>query len=354
MHAGGSASSMAMTNSGGTSRRGWPSLARAIAASFAAACATSSAACLTTAMPGQSHQGALPAPTPEEQQVASELRRHVQRLAGDIGERHARRPEALEGAARAITDELRTYGYVVEEQPFEAGGVTVRNLTAELRGSNGVGPSSILVVGAHYDTARGTPGANDNASGVAATLVLAKRLVGKPSGKTVRFVFWTNEEPPFFMTDLMGSVVDARRCRARGEAIAGVLSLETLGYYVDAPGTQHYPSAIRGNYPDRGNFVTFVANRSSRRLLESAVGVFRRSTAFPAEGLAAPGWIEGVGWSDHWAFWQEGYAGVMVTDTAPFRYPHYHQPSDTPDKVVYDRLARVVLGIERVVRELAR
>jgi len=139
----------------------------------------------------------------------------------------------------------------------------VRNLDAELRGTRDT--ARLLVVGAHYDSAPGTPGANDNGTGVAATLVLARRLAGHAQGQTIRFVFWTNEEPPFFRTDLMGSLVYARRCRARHEQITGMLSLETIGYYTDARGTQHYPSQIRGDYPDRGNFVTFVADRSQAR-----------------------------------------------------------------------------------------
>ena len=308
--------------------------------------------CFTTVMPGQSHQGALPPATVEGNDVAAELRGHVQKLAGDIGERHVRRHAAMQAAAAYIEAELRKYGYAVGDQRFQAGGVTVRNLDAELRGTREAG--RILIVGGHYDTAPGTPGGNDNGSGVAATLVLARRLAGAPMGQTIRFVFWTNEEPPFFQTDLMGSVVYARRCHERREQITGVLSLETLGYYTDAPGTQHYPSLIRGDYPDRGNFVVFVSNRASRAFLERTVAAFRRATAFPAEGLAAPDWIEGIGWSDHWAFWQEGYPGVMVTDSAPFRYRHYHRRTDTPEQLVYDRLSRVVLGIERAVRELAR
>jgi len=311
-----------------------------------------SAGCVTTRMPGQTHQGALSPATVEHEDVAAELRRHVQKLAGDIGERNVRRPAALEAAAAYIEAELRAYGYAVGAQTFAANGVTVRNLDAEVRGNRDA--AQILVVGGHYDSAPGTPGANDNGSGVAATLVLARRLARKPQGQTVRFVFWTNEEPPFFQTDLMGSLVYARRCRERHEQIMGAIVLETLGYYTDARGTQHYPSAIRGDYPDRGNFVTFVSDRDSRAFLEQAISVFRRTSAFPSEGLSASRWIDGVGWSDHWAFWQAGYPGLMVTDTAPFRYRHYHRRSDTPEQVVYDRLARVVLGLERTVRELAR
>ncbi|HEX2660849.1 MAG TPA: M28 family peptidase [Polyangia bacterium] len=303
-------------------------------------------------MPGRSHQGALPSASTDEAVIEAELRGHIQTLAGDIGERNVDRPEALRAAAAYLENALRAYGYAVADQPFEARGLPVRNLEVELRGTRDAG--AIVVVGAHYDSAPGTPGANDNGSGVAAALVLARRFARSPQGQTVRFVFWVNEEPPFFQTDLMGSVVYARRCRARSERITAMLSLETLGYYSDAPGTQAYPKAIRGDYPDRGNFVTFVANRASRDLVESTVATFRRTTAFPAEGLAAPEWIDGVGWSDHWAFWQEGFPGVMVTDTAPFRYRQYHKRTDTPDRVAYDRLARVVSGLGHVVTDLAR
>lgn len=310
--------------------------------------------CVATEMPGHSHRGALPPSSDRETAVETALRGHVQKLAGTIGERHVRKPEALRAAAAYIEAELRSYGYKVGEQKFATDGVMVRNLEVERPGVRDAG--SILIVGAHYDTARGTPGANDNGSGVAATLVLARRLAREvnPLGQTVRFVFWANEEPPYFQTDQMGSLVYARRCHERKERIAGVLSLETLGYYTDVPETQHYPALIRGDYPDRGNFVTFVADRTSRPLLESAIGAFRRNSAFPSEGLAAPAWMEGIGWSDHWSFWQQEVQAVMVTDTAPFRYPHYHQSTDTPDQVVYDRLARVVTGLFEVVSELAR
>lgn len=324
-------------------------------AAIAIGLAVVASGCISTRMPGpERRSGALPPATADETAAAGALRRHVEKLAAEIGERrvgHAR-GAGLDAAAAYIAGELRAAGYFVGEQPFEASGVAVRNLDAELRGTRDAG--SVFVVGAHYDSAIGTPGADDNASGVATALLLARRLAGQAQGQTIRFAFWVNEEQPFFQTDAMGSARYARRCKERGERIAGALSLETLGYYTDAPGTQRYPSAIEGDYPDRGNFVVFVSDRSSRAFLERVVAAFRGASAFPAEGLAAPGWVEGVGWSDHWAFWQQGYPGVMVTDTAPFRYPHYHRRSDTPDKVVYDRLARVALGLERTLRALAR
>jgi hypothetical protein len=150
----------------------------------------------------------------------------------------------------------------------------------------------------------------------------------------------------------MGSVRYARWCREQDEDIVAMLSLETIGYYSEAPGSQKYPPPLGLLYPSKGDFIGFVGNVRSRRLVRRCVGTFRASVAYPSEGGAPPGWIPGIGWSDHWSFWQSGYPGVMVTDTAPFRYPHYHAVTDTPDKLDYDRMVRVVTGLEGVVATL--
>jgi hypothetical protein len=151
----------------------------------------------------------------------------------------------------------------------------------------------------------------------------------------------------------MGSLRYARRCRERGERITAMFSLETMGCFSDEEGSQRYPFPFRFFYPSRGNFIGFVGNLSSRSLVRSATESFRRQASIPAEGTAAPGWITGIGWSDHWAFWRQGYPAVMVTDTAIFRYEHYHLPQDTPDRIRYGHLARVVAGLERVIVDLA-
>lgn len=303
------------------------------------------------AMPGVSWPTHLPALSAEERELEENLRRHVGELAGRIGERNVWHPEALAAAARYIRDGLEKSSYGVQAQAFESRGLTVENLEAERLGT--VSPEQIVVLGAHYDSIAGTPGANDNGSGVAALLEIARLLAQHSHARTVRFVAFVNEEPPFFYGDEMGSRRYADRARARGENIRAMLALETIGYYADQPGSQRYPFPFGFFYPDAGNFIGFVGNLSSRRLVHQALRAFRASTAFPSEGVAAPGWMAGVHWSDHWSFWREGFPAIMVTDTALYRYPHYHAVSDTPDKLDYSRLARVTHGLAEVVTQLA-
>ncbi len=302
-------------------------------------------------LPGRSYRGPFLPLTSDELRVRDALTRHVGMLAGDIGERHVRRPQALARAADYIEREFAAHGLRPESQEYVASAVKVRNIEAERRGP----ADGILLIGAHYDSVAGCPGANDNGSGVAALLELSRLLTQDDAKRTIRFVAFVNEEPPFFMSDAMGSVVYARRCRERGENIVGMFSLETIGYYSDERGSQQYPGSklFHTLYPETGNFIGFVANIASRTLMRNAGREFRRTTQFPSEGAAAPADIPGVGWSDHWSFWQQGYPAVMLTDTAPYRYPHYHQPTDTPDKINYASLARVVVGLGRTFSALA-
>lgn len=298
-------------------------------------------------MPGKSHTGSLIPLTAEERLLAERLRTDVTLLAGAIGERNTNHYPQLQQAASFITDRFRQTGYAVREESYQAAGKEVMNIEAEVKG---VGqPDEIVVIGAHYDSLPDTPGANDNASGVAALLELARRFKHATPGRTVRFVAFVNEEPPFFQTDLMGSRVYAANARKRGDKVVAMLALETIGYYSDQAGSQHYPPPFSIFYPDTGNFIGFVGNFASRSLVQTSIKTFRETTRFPSEGLAAPAFIPGIGWSDQWAFWQEGYPGIMITDTAPFRYPQYHEREDTPDKLDYERMARVVSGIGRVV-----
>jgi len=304
-----------------------------------------------TGMPGSTWSGPLPPLTDKEQLIHDNLKRHVEELAGRIGERNVWRSEAMAAAAGYIQERLEDAGYTVNVQPFSSRGLTVNNIEAVLPGHGAA--EEIIVVGAHYDSVADCPGADDNASGVAAMLELARLLAGTTLPRTVRFVAFANEEAPFFYGDEMGSNLYAARAQAQGERIDAMLSLETVGYYTDQPGSQQYPFPFSLFYPDTGNFIGFVGNLSSRPLVRKAVGAFRASTAFPSEGVAAPSGIEGIHWSDHWSFWEAGYPAIMVTDTAPFRYPYYHTSMDTPGQLDYTGLARVTSGLVEVVGVLA-
>jgi Zn-dependent M28 family amino/carboxypeptidase len=169
----------------------------------------------------------------------------------------------------------------------------------------------------------------------------------------VRFVAFANEEPPYFLGPDMGSWRWARRARERGETVRAMLSLEMLGYYRDAPGSQRYPPPLGLFYPDRADFIAFVGDLGARKLVRRSILSFRRHAKFPSQGVAAPSFIPGVTWSDHWSFRNHGFPAIMVTDTAFYRYPHYHLPSDTAEKLDYERLARVTLGLAAVIKELA-
>ncbi len=306
---------------------------------------------ISTKMPNSSYSGPFEPLSEEEAAVRGRLEQHVRMLADEIGERNIWHEEGLEASVNYMQTILRDSGYDVGIQEYAVQGIPVKNLEVELTGASL--PGEIVVVGAHYDSVLGTPGANDNASGVAGVLEIARLLATEKLSRTVRFVAFVNEEPPFFLTDDMGSRVYAKQARKRGEHVVAMLSIETIGYYSEKPWSQRYPFPFSYFYPNTGNFIGFVSNSPSRDLLYQVIGTFRTHTPFPSEGIAAPEWITGVGWSDHWSFWREGYPAVMVTDTALFRYEHYHTADDTPDKIDYARTARVVTGLSRVVAELA-
>jgi Zn-dependent M28 family amino/carboxypeptidase len=275
----------------------------------------------------------------------------VNTLAGGIGERNIWKKDKLYEAARYIQQIWQQTGYQVELQEYEAKGVTTANLEIAISGHGQT--NEIILVGAHYDSVLGSPGANDNGTGVAALLEIADLLKNRDMQRTVRFVAFTNEEPPFFLSRKMGSRVYAIRSRQRGENIVAMLSLETMGYYSEVQGSQNYPFPFGLFYPHTANFIGFVGNIGSRHLVRQALAAFRRNTQFPSEGTAAPGWLTGIGWSDHWSFWREGFRAIMITDTALFRYGPYHTDYDTPDRVDYDRLARVTNGVAKAIAELA-
>jgi len=287
--------------------------------------------------------------------LADNLRRHVDRLAGVIGPRHPGRPLSLVAAAELVARELAAAGYDVERQPYVAHDRDVENLVAELPGT--ARPDEIVVVGAHYDTERGTPGADDNASAVAVLLEAARAMRSAACERTVRFVAFTCEEAPHFYTSDMGSQVYARRCRARGERVVAMLSLEMLGYYSSAPGSQQAPPSLprflRWILPGTADFVAAVGNLPSWRLLWRFRRGFKRAVAFPLFSICLPEFVREIRLSDNSSFWDQGYPALMVTDTSFLRNPHYHEPTDTPETLDYGRMSLVTRGVVGGLRNVA-
>lgn len=287
-----------------------------------------------------------------EETLAHRLREHVGRLAGDIGERNVFVPEALQRAALYIDDAWSEMGYAVERLEYDVYEIRCANLVAERRGADR--HSEILLLGAHYDSVVGSPGANDNASGVAALLEISRLFQAVEPALTIRFVAFVNEEPPFFRTAQQGSAVYAKAARRRGDDIRLMASLETIGCYCSEPGSQSYPPLFGRFYPDRGNFIGIVSDFWSRGAMRRLVDAFRAHSDFPLQSASTFRFIPGVSWSDHRSFWRAGYRAVMITDTALYRYRHYHARSDTPDKLAYPGLARVTLGLFKAFAVLAR
>jgi Zn-dependent M28 family amino/carboxypeptidase len=288
----------------------------------------------------------------EKQGLTHRLQMHVERLAGDIGERNVFASEALQRAAVYIEDEWGTMGYDVERLEYDVSGIRCANLVTTRKGS--ARSSEILRLGAHYDSVIGSPGANDNASGVAALLEIARMFHAVEPMLTVRFVAFVNEEPPFFWTHQQGSMVYAEAARRRGDDIRLMASLETIGCYSDQPGSQSYPPLFRLFYPNRGNFIGIVSDFGSRPAMQRLAEAFRAQSDFPLQTVSTFRFIPGVSWSDHRSFWRHGYPAVMVTDTAFYRYRHYHTPTDTADKLAFPKLAQVTLGLFQAVAVLAR
>jgi hypothetical protein len=294
-----------------------------------------------------------------EPSLAERLRAHVSAIAST--EHNTATPAELEAAARYIENALHTEGYRVQRQEYQAGGHKVRNIEVSIANvAPNAKPARIFIIGAHYDSAAGdpapgAPGANDNGSGTAAVLELARLLKDmRPSqGTEIKFVFFVNEEPPWFMSEEMGSMQHARKLHAEGQKVEAALILETIGYYSSARRSQKLPPGLEGRYPDAGNFIAFVGTLESSRLVQDALAAFRNVSDFPAHGLAAPAYVQGVTLSDHSSYHRFGYPAIMITDTAFMRYPYYHTAEDTPDKIDYQSTARVVAGLARTITALA-
>lgn len=294
-------------------------------------------------------------PSDGEQDLAGRLRRHVEHLAGTIGPRHISRPEAFEAAVAYVAESLAARGEPVERFPYSVDGYQVSNLVLERRGVTR--PEEIVVVGAHYDTLIGTPGADDNGSAVAMLLELARLLHGQPTERTIRFVSFPCEECPYYETDQMGSRQYARQCRERGEKIIGMFCLEMVGFYTTAPNSQRIPKELprifSKVFPSHGDFLAVVSNFASFGLLLNFRKGFKRAVDFPLYAVPLPQLVKSARRSDHSSFWDYGYPALLITDTSLLRNPYYHQATDVPEALDYPRMARVARGVAGAMMHLA-
>ena len=301
--------------------------------------------------PRQPIRGALPRLTDDERELAHRLRGHVTAVAS-VPHNLDHYP-ALEAAACYIERELAQMGLAPLLQEFDVAGRPVRNIEVALGPANGTGAEpATYVVGAHYDSPDDSPGANDNGTGVAALIELVRALKDAPLRCRLHLVFFVNEEAPYGKTEVMGSLVHARSMARAGKRIDGMIALETLGYFSDAPRTQRFPFPFGLIYPSIGNFVAFVGLPRARSFVHRTLNGFRAETVFPSIGGIAPGFLSGIDLSDHWAYDQCGFPAMMITDTAPFRNPHYHTRGDLPATVDYDSLARITAGLARMLQRL--
>lgn len=283
--------------------------------------------------------------------LQGDLKNHVEVLSSKIGERNVWKYENLQKSLSYINNFLKSQGYEVILQTYLAEGKKVSNIIVEIKGDKK--PDEIVVVGAHYDSVAGSPGADDNASGVAALLELAKFFSKKKPARTLRFVAFVNEEPPFFKTQLMGSLVYAKMCRLKKENIVSMLSLETIAYYSEEEGSQKYPPFLSALYPKKGNFLGVVGNIESKDFVLKIEESFKENSKIRLEKAIFPDSIQGISWSDHWSFWQEKYPNaVMITDTALFRNPHYHKETDTAEHLNFSYMAEVLMALEKVLEDL--
>lgn len=277
----------------------------------------------------------------------------VTKLSREIGIRSHQDHDRLAKTVRYLLAEFSSLGYQPATQSFPYAGKTYQNVIAELKGTSA--PEQVLVIGAHYDTVRTTPGADDNASGVAGLLGMAKLLAGKPLEKTVRFVAFALEEPPTYRTKNMGSYHYAASLKKAGEKVEGMICLEMIGFFCDRPGSQHYPIPfMKLKFPKTGNYIAMVGNRRSRPFTLQMADGFRKGTDLPLVTLNAPAFVVGIDFSDHWSFGKFGYPAFMVTDTAFYRNPNYHSPSDLPDTLDYNRMAQVVEGLMAAIEVWGR
>jgi Peptidase family M28 len=300
--------------------------------------------------PASTQSAALPAPSEAERELAERLRRTVQHFAVEIGERNAAQSWNLATATDDLAASLEKLGYEVRRQGIVVGDAVVQNLSVHVSGGERGGQA--IVVGAHFDTVEGTPGADENATGVAAVLELARIFYGGKPKRAIYFAFFVNAAPSFALSDKMGSLIYAKALKTEGLDVRAMLSLDGLGAFAPGPPARPYPAEVRPPYPPRSDFVALVGNEDSRSLLEQLAYSFQ-GCAVPVIGSVVPADVPFAAASDHAGFWKLGIPAVMLTDLAAFRYGEHQKKTDLPDKLDFDRMARIVASLKRAVGDLA-
>jgi Zn-dependent M28 family amino/carboxypeptidase len=290
--------------------------------------------------------------TEQSATVINDLRNHVIKLSKEIGHRDIfnNKRKNLDSTADYISHYFKKHGYKVEYQEYPVGGTIAKNIIAEKTGLTN--PKEIIIVGAHYDS-NANPGADDNASGIAGLLELAKRMAKKETAGTLRFVAFANEEPPFFKTKDMGSMVYAAALAKRKENIKVAIIFDMLGYYSEDPLSQKYPPLIGTFFPKKANFIAQISNSKSREIANQIDKSFSQTSPLPIETIVLPSFVPGVDYSDHYSFWINNYRAVMFTDTAFYRNKNYHKASDTHETLNYHYMAELMDGLEAALIKLS-
>ncbi len=292
----------------------------------------------------------LSAVSREKQTVKNNTREIIHHLSVDIGERTIRKYDNLERARQYIKEYFMRYGYPPREEPYEAGGRTVYNIVAEIPGTEK--PDTIIVVGAHYDTIEDTPGADDNASGIAGLLELYRLLSPLRFRKTVRFVAFTLEEPPFFSTELMGSMVYATNCRKRKENVELMVCLEMIGYG-SRRCHQDYPlNHNLKEFPVHGNYMSVISLPSNAPYVYLWKNIYNDRARWKIYEYIGPASIPGMDLSDHMSFIRSGYRAIMISDTGFYRNKNYHSPEDTFDTINFRLLSETVYDSHVALKDI--
>lgn len=282
---------------------------------------------------------------PRDSTLSGRLKKHVVKLSSEIGDRNAFNYNNLEKAADYVAKQFISYGYDIKFQEYVVGNKRVKNIIAVKSGIKL--PNEIIVVGAHYDSCF-NPGADDNASGIAGLLELARMMINKDVDRTIEFIAFVNEEPPFFKTEEMGSRIYAKEARVENKNIKAVIIFDLIGFYSNKIFSQRYPIIAGLFFPNKGNFIGVFGNFKSRYLATEITKIFKSNYSFPITSIALD-FIPGIDFSDHWSFWKEGYSAVMISDTAFLRHKNYHKSTDTWKKLNYKDMACVIEGIYEVL-----